>query len=74
MIQNYITQKTVMSSILFGAWWFRHIVQNVAFKISLNHGNLSTCLPLPSPLIKFMFVRNIKLILWSGYCIKLKVL
>lgn len=74
MIQNFITKKTVMSCILFGAGWFRHIVRNVAFKIMPNHIDLSTCVPLPSPLIKFVCVRNIKLILWFGYCIKLKVL
>lgn len=74
VIQNYITQKTVMSCILFGAWWFRDKVRNVAFKISLIHVDLSTCLLLPSPLIKLMYVGNIKPILSFGYCIKLKVL
>jgi len=49
-------------------------VRNVVFKISLNHVDLSTCLPLHSSLIELMYVRNIKLILWFGYCIKLKVL
>jgi hypothetical protein len=54
MIQNHVTQKTVVSCILLGVWWFR---DKVAFKISLIHTDFSICLPLPSSLIKLMSVR-----------------